>query len=403
VDGSCADVIVVGAGPAGAATAILLAGRGHHVLLLDRARFPRDKICGEYLSPEGSRVLDRLGVLQAVEADGARPLRGMRILAPDGTRLVGDYPRGERPRGHRDHALAVSRRTFDARLVHRARELGVTVREGVRVTDLGLAGRRVTEVIAGGAPLAARLVVGADGRTSTVARRLALVRPHPWLDRLALVTHVEGIAADPERGEIFLRPPAYAILNPVGDAVANLSLVVPAAAARRHKRDLAAYFDRETGAMPDLGARLRTARRMKPVRALGPLAYRVDPPRHDGVLLVGDAFGFLDPFTGEGLYAALRSAELAAEVADTALRAGDLTAAALAPAHARRVAELRDRARVSLLLQRLVVRPRLAALVARRLARRPAALGQLMGVIGDFVPAREILAPRFLVRLLGPA
>ena len=108
-------------------------------------------------------------------------------------------------------------------------------------------------------------MVGADGRTSTVARRLGLVRPHPWLDRLALVTYVEGVATDPERGEIFLRPPAYAILNPVSDAVANLSLVVPVSAARRHKGELAAYFDREAGAMPDLGGRLRTARRVGPV------------------------------------------------------------------------------------------------------------------------------------------
>src|SRR5262245_17936519 len=79
-----ADAIVVGAGPAGAATAILLAEQGVSVGLLDRARFPRDKICGEYLSPEGSRILDRLGVLSTVETRGAKPLRGMRILAPDG-------------------------------------------------------------------------------------------------------------------------------------------------------------------------------------------------------------------------------------------------------------------------------------------------------------------------------
>src|SRR5215467_12594139 len=79
------DVVVVGAGPAGAATAILLARRGHRVTLFDRARFPRDKVCGEYLSPEASRILDRLGVLEAVEHAGARPLRGMRVTAPDGT------------------------------------------------------------------------------------------------------------------------------------------------------------------------------------------------------------------------------------------------------------------------------------------------------------------------------
>src|SRR5690348_11106994 len=123
-----ADVVVVGAGPAGAATAILLAERGHDVVLLDRARFPRDKVCGEYLSPEGSRVLDRLGVLKAVEQSGARPLRGMRIVAPDGTALAGDYPTEGRWRGYRDHALAVPRRRFDAVLVERARALPVTVR-----------------------------------------------------------------------------------------------------------------------------------------------------------------------------------------------------------------------------------------------------------------------------------
>src|SRR5581483_3748225 len=192
-----AEVIVVGAGPAGAATAILLAQAGHEVLLLDRARFPRDKVCGEYLSPEGSRILDRLGVLKAVEAAGARPLRGMRITAPDGTHLVADYPRDGRWRGYRDHALAVPRRRFDAVLVERARGLPLTARGGLRVTD--------------------RLVVGADGRASVVARRLGAVRPHRWLHRLALMTFAEGVAHDPERGEIFLAPPVYSILNPVAD------------------------------------------------------------------------------------------------------------------------------------------------------------------------------------------
>lgn len=402
-----ADVVVVGAGPAGAATAILLAERGHDVVLLDRARFPRDKVCGEYLSPEGSRVLDRLGVLKAVEARGARPLRGMRIVAPDGTALVGDYPRAGPWRGYRDHALAVPRRMLDAELVRRARELPVTLREGFRVTDLVTDGARVTGVegvpsrgAEGAERIAARLVVGADGRTSVVARRLGLVQPHPWLARLALMTYAEGVAGDPERGEIFVAPPAYSILNPVGDGLVNLSLVVPLAEGVRHRRDLAGYFNRTTAALPGLRDRLRAARRVRPVRAIGPLAYRVAPPRQDGVLLVGDAFGFLDPFTGEGLYTALRSAELAAEVADAALRTGDTSAEALAPAHARRTAAFADKTRLAVLLQRLIARRRLAAYVARRLARRPDRLALLMGVIGDFVPARLALSPRFLAGLL---
>ncbi len=86
------DVVVVGAGPAGAATAILLAERGWSVALLDKAGFPRPKICGEYLSPEAARILDRLGVLKTVDQAGGQPLRGMRIVAPDGTVLDGVYP-----------------------------------------------------------------------------------------------------------------------------------------------------------------------------------------------------------------------------------------------------------------------------------------------------------------------
>ncbi len=405
-----ADVVVVGAGPAGAATAILLAEAGHEVLLLDRARFPRDKVCGEYLSPEGSRILDRLGVLKAVEAAGARPLRGMRITAPDGTEIVGDYPRSGPWRGYRDHALAVPRRRFDAVLVERARTLPMTVREGFRVTDVLTDGGRVTgvegvEPDGGRAPerIPARLVVGADGRAGVVARRLGLVRPHPWLRRLALMTYAEGVAHDPERGEIFLAPPAYSIANPVAlpdeDRV-NLSLVVPAAEGVRQKHDLAGYFDRAVAAFPFLRDRLRGARRVEPVRAMGPLAYRVASPRHAGVILVGDALGFLDPFTGEGIFAALRSAELGAEVADAALRAGDCSAGALAPAHARRRAAFAGKERVAVWLQRLVVRRGLAVHVAHRLAARPAQLELLMGVIGDFVPPREVLSPRFLARLL---
>jgi flavin-dependent dehydrogenase len=126
----------------------------------------------------------------------------------------------------------------------------------------------------------------------------------------------------------------------------------------------------------------------------------VAPPRDDGVVLVGDAAGFLDPFTGEGVYAALRSAELAAAVVASAIRRGDLSAAALRPAHRRRATEFSAKTRVTLLLQRVIARPALLVLAARVLARRPAHLTRLMGVLGDLVPARALLAPSFLAGLL---
>ena len=404
-----ADAVVVGAGPAGAATAILLAEQGLSVVLLDRARFPRDKICGEYLSPEGGRILERLGVLSAVEARGARPLRGMRIVAPDGTLLVGDYPARSR-RGRRPHALAIRRRTLDLALVDRAREAGVSVREGFRVIDLLREGRRVTGVVAepagpatrdaGPERVPARLVVAADGRASVVVQRLGLRRAHRWLRRLALVADVEGASGDTERGEIVLAPPAYAILNPVAAGLGNLSLVVPMEEARRRKADLTGYFDATTRDMPGLRERLRDARRVGPVRALGPLAYRVAPPREDGVVLVGDAAGFLDPFTGEGIYAALRSAELAAEIGGRSIRSGDLSVNALRPVRVRHAAEFAAKTRVTLILQRVIARRGLSVVAARLLAARPAHLARLMGVFGDFVPPRALLEPSFLAGLL---
>ncbi|MGH7357292.1 MAG: NAD(P)/FAD-dependent oxidoreductase, partial [Candidatus Rokuibacteriota bacterium] len=402
------DAVVVGAGPAGAATAILLAQEGLRVVLLDRATFPRDKICGEFLSPEAGGILERLGVLATLVARGARPLRGMRILAPDGTSLVGDYPTGGRWRGFRAHALAMRRRTLDATLVERARQVGVTVREGVRVVDLVCEGGRIAGVVAEpvGArsamrePIPARLVVAADGRASVVVERLGLRRPHRWLRRLALVADVEGARGDGDRGEIVVVPPRYAILNPVTPSIANLSLVGPVDDGRRHRRDLAGYFDAATRTLPGLGERLRDARRVGPVRAMGPLAYDVVAPRDDGVVLVGDAAGFLDPFTGEGVYAALRSAEIAALVAAQAIRDGDVSADALRSAHQRRAAEFSGKVRVTLLLQRILARRALLVAAARLLARRPAHLARLMGVFGDFVPPGALLEPAFLAGLL---
>src|SRR5207244_2937001 len=171
-----ADVLVVGGGPAGASTAWHLARAGVDVLVVDRARFPRPKPCAEYLSPQASRMLSAMGVLDSVEQSGAAKLAGIRVRAPCGKTLQGDFnaPTGFQP--FRDRGWSVRREVLDAILLDRARAAGARVCEGARVTDViqDDHGRVRGVQLLDGARVRARFVIGADGLRSVIARRLGL-------------------------------------------------------------------------------------------------------------------------------------------------------------------------------------------------------------------------------------
>jgi len=393
---SVRDVVVVGGGPAGTATAVMLKQRGHDVLILDEARFPRDKVCGEGVSPEAWRLLADLGVDGAVRALAPHPLRGMAVTAPDGTCFRGDYRGAPRP------GFAVQRERFDRVLLERAREAGVEVREGMRATGLLRRAGAVEGVTAvngrGPESLRARLVVGADGRRSVVARRLGLLREHPRLRKFAVRGYWEGMQGLEERGEMHGGGGGYCGVAPLSPTRANVTFVLDRREMLAAAGDLEAFYRRVLQRWPRIAERLETAALLSPPRAVGPLALEASRVSAPGALLVGDAAGFYDPFTGEGVTLALRSAELAAEVADRCLRAASFRA--LREYDRVRHAATRHKFRFNRLLQVVVARPWLANAAARRLARRPDLADRMVSIAGDFVPARTALGPGFLLDLL---
>ncbi|HEY2942411.1 MAG TPA: NAD(P)/FAD-dependent oxidoreductase, partial [Vicinamibacteria bacterium] len=384
------DVIVVGGGPAGSATAVMLKQRGHDVLLLDEARFPRDKICGESVSPEAWRLLAELGADGAVKALSPHPVRGMAVTAPDGTCFRGDYRGTSRP------GFAIRRERFDRALLDRAREAGVEVREGLRATGL-LQRAGIVEGVtaANGAGLDAvrgRLVIAADGRRSVVARRLGLLREHRRLRKFAVRGYWEGMQGLEERGEMHGGGGGYCGVAPLSPTRANVTFVLDRREMSEAGGRLESFYRRTLLRWPRIAERLERATLLSPPRAIGPLALEASRVSAPGALLVGDAAGFYDPFTGEGITLALRSAELAAEVADRCLRAASSRALRVLPEYDRvRHAATRHKFRFNRLLQAVVGRPWLANAAVRRLARRPDLADRMVGIAGDFVPARTAL------------
>lgn len=404
-----AEVVVVGGGPAGSSAAWHLSRAGFDVVLLDRAHFPRDKPCAEYLSPQASRILDAMGALGPIEAAGAAQLAGMRVFAANGASIHGEFAADHGWRGFRDRGLALRRTVLDALLLDRARVAGVRVIEGTRVTDLTrdddgrVAG--VRGLSPGGAPLAvtARLTVGADGLRSVVARRLGVARVARWPRRVALVAHYRGVRGMGDCGEIHMSGAAeYAGLADVGGGVTNVAVVVPATRAGDLRGNTTAFFEHWLAMHPALAPRLDGAERIAPVRAIGPLAVRASHAVMPGVALAGDAADFCDPVTGEGIYSALRGGEMVAEHASAmlALPPGRAADAALARYGAARRREFGGKWIVERLAAAAVAWPGLTNRVARVLARRKDMADLVVGVAGDFVPPRALLRPRFLLPLL---
>ena len=405
-----AQVIVVGGGPAGSATAFFLADAGVDVWLLDRARFPRDKPCSEYMSPQASRILDRMGLLARIEEAGASALGGMRVRAPNGITFHGRYAEVAGHRGYRDRGLALRRTILDQMLLSRARDVGATVREGAHVTALTRAmdgrvtGVEVRDANGSSRSLSATVVVGADGLRSIVSRRLGLAATRHAQRRLALVTHFANVDGMTDCGEMHVEHDGYLGLADVGNGLTNVAVVVPTSRATSAAGNPSGFMDDWIRRRAHIVPRFKRAVRVSPVLATGPFAAAARRAFAPGAALVGDAADFFDPFTGEGIYAALRGGELLAPRLIDALHCRSTADAdvALAEYDRARINEFSGKWKVEQIIGAAVTFPALMNVAARSLAARPSMAHTIVGVTGDFVPASEVLRLSFLARLGFP-
>ncbi len=409
--GQVFDVAVAGGGPAGSTVAALLARAGHAVLVCDAARFPRHKICGEYVPPAAVAAFSDLGVLDAVLDLSPRRHVGMAVVAPGGARVLGRYGEPEQ------RGFSMRRYDLDPVLLENARSSGAVVREGTRVQAVTRCSDGLFELTLSGhpAPARARAIVGADGRNSFVARALGLRRPERRHRRWAVMGHFEQVDAPGDHGEMIVTGYGYCGINPLPGGLANVCVVLdphrpargassrrgaPRAAGLPGRNGLAAFFRERIEEHALTRRRLRHARLSAGLWATGPMACGSSTPVADGALLVGDAAGFFDPFTGEGIAMALRGGTMAAAVLGAALLRGDLSARALSPYASARRAAFATRLRLDRILQAVLARPRLADWVARRLNRDQDLADLLARVTGDTADAALVVRPRFVARLL---
>ncbi|HEX6128022.1 MAG TPA: FAD-dependent monooxygenase [Candidatus Limnocylindria bacterium] len=384
-------VLVVGAGPAGSAAAAGLARAGLDVFLVEARSHPRPKACAEYASPRIAEELRRVGLAEAAWQPAARPLNGMRVIR-DGVAAQVGY----RDRSGARNAWGVERTALDAALAAHAQDSGARLMERTVLTDIE---RR------DGRPVGARLrrrdgtlgvrfdwLIGADGARSRVASRLGVVRA-AFPRRLGLVAHYQGVPGLDDHGEMHVGPGWYVGLAPLAGDRLNVGMALPLDGAAGSAE---ARFEAAIAGIPAVARQLRGRRRLTPIRGASPIGSRVSTAAGPGWMLVGDAAGFIDPFTGEGIYRALRSARAAVE----ALAAGERGADERYLAARRRAFAAKDA--LTWVVQGTLAAGPLMGYALRRLATRPALAEELGSALGDCRPATDVLSPAYLARVLRP-
>jgi geranylgeranyl reductase family protein len=337
------DVAIVGAGPAGSSCAAFCAAAGLRTIVIEREKFPREKVCGDCLNPSCWPVLRRLELVDRVRALPHARLERVEFVAINGRKITVGLPIGD------EDEISIKRSLLDHLLLNRARELGAEVREESVVTALSKTATGanwkidiVREVFG------AQVLVGADGRNSTVARLCNLL-PRPERERVALQAHIALPKDFGNRVVLQLLPEGYSGQAPVNQNELNLCLVGTPPTIARLRR----WAEQHFGLAADQVWHTITPLTRAPISAA-----------HDKLFFIGDSARVVEPFTGEGIFYALHSGELAAQAITRIAHGEDRQSVAreFARAHA---AMYRGRLWINELARAAVLSPKLTSNLLR--------------------------------------
>jgi menaquinone-9 beta-reductase len=408
------DALIVGAGPAGAAAAFQLARAGHRVWLLDAQRFPRDKVCGDFVGPVALAELEPMG-LSGLDAFQATNAIDRASLFLNGRRLICDsIPQVS---GLPGHGRVIPRMSLDLWTAQAARDAGALLLEGHRVTGLERVPGAVVAVAEGAGEtrrIRTRLLIGADGSHSLTARWLRGYRV-PDTDRIVAVrAYFDGVAGPDDEADLYFTGasfPGYYWLFPTGPGQANVGIGMVTETVPPDRADLKALLTELIATDAALNRRLSGARLIGKVRGWPLTTYDHRLPIHgERLLLVGDAAGLINPLNGEGIQYALLSGRWAAELADRQLATDDLSHRALADYRVRVEEALRyDMALSGIIVQLIRNRDlnpvwlRALAIITRRAERDPEYAAITGGVLAGLVPASRALGAKVILGTIQEA
>ena len=371
------DILIVGGGPAGGLAALLLAKAGRTVILIEAQPVLGERVCGAYLCPAGVGLLDELGLREEL-ASNMRSLLGMILVAPSLKRLQTRFPSDAR---YPDFGISLRRPDFDNALLRAAAANGAKVRMGPRLQGIKRTATGWDAELSSGETISTRLLIGADGRKSRVAKLLQLAIA-PWQERVALHVDVPSLTPTEPFGEMHVfTDGTYIGLNPIGTNTLNVSALCDPTELR--STTAMEFINQRTQSSTHLRSRIAPLTNVASVRATFPAAASVRDVVANNAALVGDASGFLDPLTGEGIYQALWTARALA----TEVSAGWANDAAL-NLSLRRYANQRRRQHRGKRwccqgFQAIIRRPRLSNAVLRLLSFRAGIGNAFIGLIGN--------------------